>query len=98
MREIHSRLQEAMRGQPLDLDPLDLDPEFESERNVGMENEGIPGIVAESRKRFTHQNSAKSVSAVARYTHLMQFNVSSGSFIIERDCICDFWKKLDYKF
>ena len=40
----------------------------------------------------------KQPSASGRHVHLLQFDVNSEVSIVERDCICLFWNKIDYKF
>ena len=81
-------LKAATSGRPLDVDPeLDLD--------YSTFDEGIINL-NDGRRRTTMKG--KQPSASGRHVHLLQFDVNSEVSIVERDCICLFWNKIDYKF
>lgn len=78
----------ALQGRALEVDPdLDLD--------YSTFDEGILNL-NDGRRRTTMKG--KTPSASGRHVHLLQFDVNSEVSIVERDCICNFWNKIDYKF
>jgi len=85
--------QEAALRAVLQGKPFEIDPEIELDYSTF--DEGILNL-NNGRRRISMKG--KHPSTGGRYIHLLQFDVNSEVSIIERDCICNFWNKFDYKF
>jgi len=56
------------------------------------------GIYEGSTKSKVKAFSATNSPTTGKYTHLLQFDELSEVNIVERDCVCEFWNELEYKF